>query len=192
MWRIASRMRASSAAGARLSWTAAEQGGPRVSMSIRALVRFIAILLFIDQATKYAVKTRIPEGAVIRVLPFFNITHTENTGIAFSMFQGGNSAFVMITVVLIAGFLFWYRILRRQGMRSAVFDCAFGCIMAGAAGNLLDRIFNGAVIDFLDVYVKGYHWPAFNIADSGITIGGTVMFIYFLLSRQNSRLAALC
>ena len=122
-------------------------------------------VFFLDQLAKYLIRTYIGPFDVIRVLPFFNIVYVENIGSAFGMFKGlGNTFFVIIALLAMA--LISALIIRDKDNR-----LIFSLILGGAAGNLMDRIIHGYVIDFLDVYAGRYHWPAFNVADSALTIG---------------------
>ncbi len=126
----------------------------------------IALSVFVlDQLAKYLIRTYIGPFDVIRVLPFFNIVYVENIGSAFGMFKGlGNTFFVIIALLAMA--LISALIIRDKDNR-----LIFSLILGGTAGNLMDRIIHGYVIDFLDVYAGRYHWPAFNVADSALTIG---------------------
>ncbi|HDL53073.1 MAG TPA: signal peptidase II [Proteobacteria bacterium] len=118
------------------------------------------------------------------VIPsFFHLTYVRNTGGAFSIMAGWDSPLrraFFIVVSLCALFLLFY--LYRQARRSASIQVrlAITAIAAGAVGNLYDRAVTGKVVDFLDVFVGPYHWPAFNVADSAITIGAISMGILFL------------
>lgn len=126
----------------------------------------ISLLVFIlDQITKYVIKANISPFQIIEVLPFFNIVYVENIGSAFGMFKSlGNFFFVVIAAL--AMIFVTVLIIKDRANR-----LAFSLILGGAAGNLTDRVIHGYVIDFLDVYVGRYHWPAFNVADSALTIG---------------------
>jgi signal peptidase II len=126
----------------------------------------IAFIIFVlDQITKYLVKSHVSPFDVIRVLPFFNIVYVENTGSAFGMFKSlGNIFFIIIAALAIV----FVTVLIIKDKDNRV---VFSLILGGAAGNLADRIIHGYVIDFLDVYLGKYHWPAFNVADSALTIG---------------------
>lgn len=146
-----------------------------------------AALIAFDQATKHLVRQNIALGDVKPVLSFFNLTYVTNTGIGFSLFQGANSFFALFTALVLAGFIAWYAVNARglQGLvRTAVI-----LVVSGAAGNLADRIQYGHVTDFLDVFYGAYHWPAFNVADSCISIGATLLFIWILISGKEENLA---
>lgn len=140
-----------------------------ISIISSFIIAFIIFLL--DQITKYAVKINVHPLDIIEVLPFFNIVYVENIGSAFGMFKSlGNIFFVVVALaaVIIVSFL----IVKDYKNR-----LAFSMILGGAAGNLMDRLIYGYVIDFLDVHIGKYHWPAFNIADSALTIGIVILFI---------------
>ncbi len=152
----------------------------------RKLCAFIALLIFIaDQVSKQVIKEAVPRGAVIPVLRgFFNITHTENPGVAFSLFSSSPSplkTFVLISLsaVLLAVVLFFF--WRAQDMRWPT-GLGLSLILGGAASNLADRIRYGKVVDFLDFYFRAYHWPTFNLADSAIVVGAGFLILDVLLS----------
>jgi signal peptidase II len=124
-----------------------------------------AAILIIDQFAKYLIRSRLNAWGVIGISPFFNIVYVENTGSAFGMFKGlGNAFFISVAVIAIAAVS--YMIVRDGSNR-----WGFSLILGGATGNLVDRVAYGHVLDFLDFYVGKHHWPAFNVADSALTIG---------------------
>jgi signal peptidase II len=117
-------------------------------------------------------------GESIYVWSFFNVVRVENKGITFGLLNGALSPLLLIFVSLLVMILLCSWIMKDP-------SCQFpaSLVMGGAIGNLVDRIIYGAVIDFLDFHLINYHWPAFNIADSAIVIGGAVLF--FILYRKN-------
>lgn len=129
---------------------------------------FMAGVLILDQATKILVRTGMPLGMEIPVLPFFSITYVDNTGIAFGLFQQRNLIFIAVGLV-VSAFLIYYAIKLLPTDRASAL--AMGAILGGAAGNLVDRIVYGHVTDFLDFYAGPHHWPVFNVADSAICVG---------------------
>ncbi len=144
---------------------------------IRVICPAILILL-LDQITKQAVIRSIELYNSVTVIPgFFNLVHIRNMGMAFGLFNDPENhlAFYLLTgtsffaVVLILVWTFKIRDSDKLVMVS------LSLILGGILGNLVDRIRYGEVIDFLDVYVDGVHWPAFNLADSSITIGACLM-----------------
>ncbi|HXW69169.1 MAG TPA: signal peptidase II [Dissulfurispiraceae bacterium] len=138
-------------------------------------------ILALDQLTKYFIKTHIGLFDVLRVTSFFNIVYVLNTGSAFGLFKGlGNSFFIIIALLALT--LITVLIIKDGRNR-----LAFALILGGAAGNLTDRIIFGHVIDFLDFYAGGHHWPAFNIADSALTFGISLLLIKTVFEKNGVR-----
>lgn len=124
-----------------------------------------------DQATKAAALAAAPDLAQgVEVLPFFNLVLAHNRGVTFGLLAtddpAGRWLLILLTGAVTAGLLVW--LVRVQSRLQAA---ALGLVIGGALGNLVDRLRHGAVTDFLDFHVQGYHWPAFNLADSGIVLG---------------------
>jgi signal peptidase II len=141
------------------------------------------IVVLLDRWTKHLAATRIAMYSNIQVIPgFFRITHTENTGAAFSLFADSPAhwktamliAFSLVAMVIVT-VLLW-----RQSHALTVTAIALSLILGGATGNLWDRVARGRVVDFLLVYVKQYQWPVFNLADSAIVIGATLLVLEIL------------
>jgi signal peptidase II len=152
--------------------------------SIRAVHSLLALFVVaLDRWSKIAVVRHIPLYSRRQVISgFFQLTHTENPGAAFSLFADSPSpwkeqALVAFSLValLIVGYLLWQQ--TRAFSRTAV---AFSLIMGGALGNLWDRIAHGKVVDFLLFYVGKYEWPVFNLADSCIVIGASLLALSIL------------
>ncbi len=131
-------------------------------------------ILIVDQWTKYVIEHKLPLYKRIEVIPnFFSLTHVRNKGGAFGIFGGerlgfNSGFFIIISIIAIICLLYIYLKVRNENER--IFF-PFSLIIGGAIGNLLDRIRLGEVIDFLDFKIFSYHWPAFNIADSAISLG---------------------
>ena len=146
-----------------------------------------ALILAVDQLTKYAISTVFLPGESLPVVPhIFHITYVLNPGAAFGMLPQARWFFVLAAAALILAFLAYHRRLKKE---PAAFY--YGCVamLAGAVGNLIDRIKTGEVVDFLDFYWKTYHWPAFNVADIAIFLGSLgLVFAFYRLRRppQNS------
>jgi len=144
------------------------------STSVAALLANSAVVVFLDQLSKWWVMNSFALFESRPVLDgFFNLVFVTNSGAAFGMLAGPQvwwrQLFFVSTALLALGILVAaYRHYRYQG---AIWVVAIGLVAGGAVGNLIDRLRYGAVIDFLDFYVKTYHWPAFNVADSAITVG---------------------
>lgn len=137
-------------------------------------------ILVLDQWTKWLVEVHLPHSASHPVLPgFFNLTHVKNTGVAFGLFashgaDGGAWLLIVMGIVALAAVFLYFRLAPAKN-RLLLYSLAL--IVGGAVGNLIDRLASGAVTDFLDVYVGTYHWPAFNVADSAITVGIGLMIV---------------
>ena len=150
---------------------------------------FLALLvLLLDRWTKRFVAARIAMYAHIQIIPgFFRLTHTENTGAAFSLFADSPShwkttlliSFSVVAMVIVS-VLLW-----RQVRALTTTGIALSLILGGAVGNLWDRVASGRVVDFLLFYVKQYQWPVFNLADSAIVIGAALLVIEILLVRPH-------
>ena len=139
-----------------------------------------AAIVVMDQATKALVKARLPLHDSVTVIPgFFDLTHVRNTGAAFGMLNSMQFAYkpaVMVVVALVAlGAVASYALTLPQTQRIARYGLAL--ILGGAAGNLIDRATLGYVVDFVDVYWRGVHFWAFNVADSAITVGVVLMLL---------------
>lgn len=153
----------------------------RCRLSVRsAFILGIAVYL-LDQVTKYAAKQSISPFDAIAVTPFFNLVYVENLGSAFGMFKS-MGVYFFITVAVIATAIVAYLILKDPENR-----LAFGLVLGGALGNLTDRIAHGAVIDFFDFYVGSFHWPAFNVADIGLTVGITLLLIHAFFIESSTK-----
>ena len=145
------------------------------------------LVLGSDQYTKYLVKTTLPLYRSVEVIPgFFNLTHVRNPGGAFGIFWGkrggwGSFFFVGISVLAIGAIVAFFRKIKDEDMILAL---SFSLILAGALGNLIDRFRYGEVIDFLELYYRSFHWPAFNIADTAICVGIGLMALQLLIHDQ--------
>lgn len=143
-------------------------------------------IIFLDQFTKSFVRGFMCEWESIPVLPFLNITYITNRGIAWGLFStvGSNYLFTALNIAAVV-FLFVNYVKFKKNKLTAI---AWTMIVAGAIGNLGDRIFLGAVVDFLDfgikIGAKEYRWPVFNVADSSITIGAIMLFVGLLNGKK--------
>ncbi|MDD3064777.1 MAG: signal peptidase II [Endomicrobiaceae bacterium] len=143
------------------------------------------IYVFADQITKFLIVTNIPLGSGVRTFDYLNIIHITNTGVAFSMFQGANFVFTVITASVVAGVLLFISKYKNELTKLQIH--AMVLIISGGIGNLIDRIFRGAVVDFIDVgYKTVYRWPAFNVADSCVFIG-VFLFLFSMLFQKNNK-----
>jgi signal peptidase II len=164
-----------------------------VSAKWKIVIIWIAAIVIVDQLTKAIVDRAMSLHHSIPIIDgFFNLTYIRNTGAAFGIFAGSHEVFrlpFLIGVSILAiGFILLMLKRLRNGETGLATALAF--ILGGALGNLIDRIFYGEVIDFLDVYWSQYHWPAFNVADSFITIGVTITLFYLIRSKADDPFAA--
>jgi len=149
----------------------------------RAGAAIAAVALIADQASKiWILESVMQPPRVIEIAPFFNVLLTWNRGVSFGMFnQASDYGPLLLTglaIVIIIALSVW---LWRATTRASVL--ALGLIIGGAAGNVVDRVRFGAVVDFLDFHAFGYHWPAFNIADSAVCVGAAILVLESLFTR---------
>ncbi len=158
-----------------------------INKPIRNGLIIACIVFAIDQLSKWWILEYVMQPPrVIPLTPFFNLVSGWNRGISFGLLSSDipwMSWLLSIMALVIVGFLVHW--LRAAETRHAV--VAIGLIIGGAIGNVIDRLNYGAVFDFLDVHVAGYHWPAFNVADSGITIGAVILVLDSLLTKSDNR-----
>src|SRR6266849_4454939 len=144
--------------------------------SVYLLIALVVVLL--DRWTKHTVAARIPMYSHIQIIPgFFRLTHTENTGAAFSLFADSPSHWktglligFSVVAMAVVSTLLW-----KQTRAFTMTGVALSLILGGAVGNLWDRLASGRVIDFLLFYIQQYQWPVFNLADSSIVIGASLL-----------------
>lgn len=138
------------------------------------------VVFLLDQVSKYLIRENLPVGSVKPVVKgFFNLVHVENPGIAFSVLANNSSPFTRIFIILVAltAVIVLNLMIVRSRNSHGLTLATYGLILGGALGNLYDRTLRGTVTDFLDFYINGYHWPAFNIADSAITLGAFLLLL---------------
>jgi signal peptidase II len=145
------------------------------------------IVVLVDRWTKHLAATRIALYAHIQIIPrFFRLTHTENSGAAFSLFADSPAhwktelliAFSLAAMVIVT-VLLW-----KQPRALTTTGIALSLILGGAAGNLWDRLASGRVVDFLLFYIRQYQWPVFNLADSSIVIGASLLVLEILFRKS--------
>lgn len=135
---------------------------------IKTSLLFALLMIVIDQITKNLVVIYMYEGQK-EILPFFNLTHVWNRGVSFGLFNNDHSGawlLVALSLVITVFFLFWLKRVTHKPLALAI-----GAVIGGAIGNVIDRIRFSAVVDFIDIHVGGWHYPAFNVADSAIVLG---------------------
>lgn len=134
-----------------------------------------AAVALLDQLTKQAVLASLRYGEAIPVTPFFDIVLVYNPGAAFSLLATQSGWQRWLFTALAAVICTWLTVLLRRHQYERLLPAAFVLIIGGAVGNVVDRLIHGAVVDFLHFYVGRFSWPAFNLADSAITIGVALM-----------------
>ncbi len=141
------------------------------------ILLIVISVIALDQITKYLIATALSPADSIEIFPFLHIVSVRNTGAAFGTFRNlGSNFFVIISVIAI---VFVITLLMKRTYNST----GLSLVLGGAIGNLIDRIFYGKVVDFIDFSVGNFHWPAFNVADSSLTIGIMVIFLTSLLKK---------
>ena len=153
--------------------------------SFAAWAGFAFAVLVLDQTVKIWFQRHFYVGEFLEVTPFFNLCHVRNTGAAFSFLSeagGWQTAFFagLAAVVGVACLM----AMKRSGR--AVLQCAAALILSGAAGNAIDRVVLGSVVDFLDFHLNVWHWPAFNVADIAICCGAALLFLAEWLRSSDS------
>jgi signal peptidase II len=146
-----------------------------------------AIIVLADQFTKVLIMGFFRLGESVPVLSFFDLVRVHNAGAAFSFLAGAGGWqrwFFLVVGGLAVVFILW--MLRSHGGQK-LFAFALSCILGGALGNLLDRALHGYVVDFLDFHHRGWHFPAFNLADSAITVGAVCLILDELLRVRRTR-----
>jgi len=145
-----------------------------------------ALVIFLDQLSKWWILTSVMQPPRdIPVLPFFNLVLTHNRGVSFGLFAAGSESgkWMLVGLALVISAVLVHWLWKATTGWNII---ALGLIIGGAIGNVVDRVRFGAVVDFLDVHAAGYHWPAFNVADAGITVGAAILIIESLFSGKES------
>jgi len=147
-------------------------------------------IILLDRATKLVIIQTLRLGQGIPVIPgFFDIVFVLNPGAAFGFLatlseEVRNPLFILISILAVVLIVFYHtRYLRSHRLVSV----ALGLVLGGAVGNLIDRLYYGMVVDFLDVHAGPYHWPAFNVSDSAISVGVGLMILDMLLDWRRER-----
>ena len=147
-------------------------------------LRFSALatlVVVLDQLTKFWIVSNFNLHASRTIIPgLFDLTYLVNTGVAFGMFAGSPAVwrqvfFIGVALAALCILIYMYRNFKEK---SVFYELSLGLIAGGAIGNLIDRIRQGYVTDFLDVYIGSHHWPAFNVADSAISVGVGIFIVY--------------
>ena len=158
----------------------------RLSPKYLKLIIIAGAIVVVDQITKLLILAYLPLYDSIPLIPgVFNLTHIHNPGGAFGFLASHSSSLRSVVFLLVStlavGLILWFYV--KTPPSHPMLATGFALIFGGAIGNLIDRIRLGEVVDFLDFYVGTLHWPAFNIADSAISIG-VVIFLFHLLLKK--------
>lgn len=156
---------------------AGKQTFSRASGSLLPWLAIAVIVILLDQITKVIIVGTMQLGDGHLVTSFFNIVRVHNTGAAFSFLAkaAGWQRWFFIGLGLAAAVLIIWMLKRHSGQR--MFSWALALVLGGAVGNVIDRVVHGYVVDFLDFHWSGYHFPAFNVADSAITVGAALLIL---------------
>lgn len=163
--------------------------GPGNGLQFRSVWWIALSVLLLDQVTKVLVTTTLPLYGSYPVLPgLFDIVHVQNRGVAFGLFNDpahplrGTGTIVLAGLAL-AGIAYYARQLRPEEYMARL---GLALILGGAIGNLIDRVRQGYVTDFVDVYWGGWHFWAFNVADAAISVGAVLIFVDLLIPRRHA------
>ncbi len=146
-------------------------------------------LLVLDQLSKSMLVSKVAVFESVPVIPgFFSLTHVRNTGGIFGIFNASAHRWIpyVLTALTLVALSFVVAYFLRTPPSEKLLRTSLAIIMAGAVGNLLDRVLRGYVVDFLDVHVRGFTWPTFNVADSCISIGAVLLIFTFFIRRKPS------
>jgi signal peptidase II len=152
-------------------------------LAYRWLLLIAAGVLLFDRISKVWICARLPyptygfPGQIVVIEGFFNLVNVGNTGAAWSLFSGRNTALAMLDLATLIAIFIWRQ---KLGLRIWTVQIAFGLLCGGILGNLFDRLLYRHVVDFLDFHFGSYVYPTFNVADSGICVGVAIYLIYSL------------
>lgn len=161
---------------------------PAVGNSAWACLWLSATVIVLDRISKYLISSHMGLYDSIVLLPVFNLTLLHNTGAAWSFLAGASGwqrwLFIALALAVSIGLIVWLRYLPRNQHRWRA--VALALVLGGALGNVIDRIWHGYVVDFIQVHYQGWYFPAFNMADSAITIGAIMLILEGLRSNRRS------
>jgi signal peptidase II len=164
-----------------------------LSAKWKRVLGWVVIILVLDQLTKMIVDRTMSLHQSIPIIDgFFSLTYVRNTGAAFGIFAGSHEAFRLPFLILVSVIALGFVVVMLKRLRDEETGLitALSFIIGGAIGNLVDRVLYGEVIDFVDFYWSNYHWPAFNVADSCITVGVLITLYYLIRAKGEDPFAA--
>ena len=149
------------------------------------LLGVIVVIVALDQWSKWAIKTsfQLYESKPV-IQDIFHFTYVTNDGMAFGLSFPGGKHILLVMTILLTGFIVGFLWKEKDGHPLVKYGLAL--ILSGAIGNLIDRLFYGKVVDFLDVMVGNFHWYIFNVADSAVTVGMVLFIIHSFLIEESS------
>ena len=140
-----------------------------------------AIIIIIDQITKYVIQTNTSlHGSIEIIENFFYITYAKNTGMGWSMLSGHTSFLALASFIVVLGLCYLFYKAKKE---NTIEILCYGLLISGAIGNLIDRVWLNYVRDFLDFYIFGYDFPIFNVADMAVTFGA-ILLIYIFIKEE--------
>ena len=150
-----------------------------------SIIGLIVIIVALDQWSKWAIKTsfQLYESKPV-IQDIFHFTYVTNDGMAFGLSFPGGKHILLVMTILLTGFIVGFLWKEKDGHPLVKYGLAL--ILSGAIGNLIDRLFYGKVVDFLDVMVGNFHWYIFNVADSAVTVGMVLFIIHSFLIEESS------
>jgi signal peptidase II len=146
------------------------------------------LALLIDQGSKWIIGQWLPLGYQVEVTAYFNLVHVLNPGAAFSFLAGAGGWQRYFFIVLGVAVAIYLGVMLYRGDANRWEALGYSLVLGGALGNVTDRLFGGAVVDFLDFHVSGWHWPAFNVADIAINAGVALLLWATFTDRQPNAL----
>ncbi|WP_398310484.1 signal peptidase II [Zoogloea sp.] len=154
----------------------------------RRWLALAAAIVLADQGIKGWIAAQFPLGASQAVMPFFNLVHLLNDGAAFSLLAGagGWQRYAFIALASAVSGVLAFRLL--QGVATRWEGWGYGLLLGGALGNLTDRVIRGAVVDYLDLHAGGWHWPAFNLADTALCLSVLILLVGMTLGPDQAEI----
>ncbi|MED0714535.1 signal peptidase II [Aeribacillus sp. FSL K6-1121] len=156
-------------------------------MEERSVLKYLIALFVIalDQWTKWLIVKNMEIGESIEIINgFLYITSHRNKGAAWGILQNQMLFFYVITIIVVVAIIYY---MQKYAKQNAMLGVALSLMLGGAIGNFIDRLFRKEVVDFIHTYIFGYNFPIFNIADSSLTIGVILLFIYFLFFEEKKQ-----